>query len=199
MHRDVKSSNILLDSELEAKIGDFGLAKFVRHKLGVGQAPESVSVVCGTYGYIAPEYAYTLKVNEKVDVYSFGAVLMELVNGKRATQPEFGEHFDIVRWIQNQISSGKGLETVLDPRILDCNREQMRLVLRVALLCTHDKPIRRPSMREVVEMLLMCSPDEQERVRVIASMRPHLRRIPSAFRSMFDGRTVSTENVPSIL
>ncbi|XP_037493783.1 leucine-rich repeat receptor-like serine/threonine-protein kinase BAM1 [Jatropha curcas] len=77
--RDVKSNNILLNSSFEAHVADFGLAKFLRD----GGSSECMSAIAGSYGYIAPEYAYTLKVDEKSDVYSFGVVLLELLTGRR--------------------------------------------------------------------------------------------------------------------
>ncbi|KAL2460566.1 Leucine-rich repeat receptor-like serine/threonine-protein kinase BAM3 [Abeliophyllum distichum] len=80
LHRDVKSNNILLNSSFEAHVADFGLAKF----LVDGGASQCMSAIAGSYGYIAPEYAYTLKVDEKSDVYSFGVVLLELITGTTA-------------------------------------------------------------------------------------------------------------------
>jgi len=177
VHRDVKSYNILLDSELNAHVADFGLARTVE-KL----SQENVmSVVAGSYGYIAPEYAYTLKVNEKSDIYSFGVVLLELVTGKKLSDVEFGDDLGIVRWVRNQINID--INRVLDSRITDSHRGEMMLMLRVALLCTSTLPINRPSMRDAVEMMLLCSPDEEIRKAVAATLSPHLKRNPSAFTS----------------
>ncbi|XP_068666125.1 MDIS1-interacting receptor like kinase 1-like [Aristolochia californica] len=150
IHRDVKSNNILLDGNLEARIADFGLARMMIRK------NETVSMVAGSYGYIAPEYGYTLKVDQKSDIYSFGVVLMELLTGKKPLEPEFGESVDIVEWVRTKIRINKGMEA-LDPSLsgAQCKhvQEEMLLVLRIALLCTAKSPKDRPSMRDVLTML----------------------------------------------
>ncbi|KDP23736.1 hypothetical protein JCGZ_23569 [Jatropha curcas] len=147
IHRDIKSNNILLDGNLDARIADFGLARMMVHK------NETVSMVAGSYGYIAPEYGYTLKVDEKSDIYSFGVVLLELLSGKKPLDPAFGEPIDIVEWIRRD---NRGLEEALDPNIAgQCKhvQEEMLLVLRIAILCTAKNPKDRPSMRDVITML----------------------------------------------
>ncbi|XP_077228250.1 leucine-rich repeat transmembrane protein kinase family protein [Tasmannia lanceolata] len=149
IHRDVKSNNILLDGNLEARIADFGLARMMMRK------NETVSMVAGSYGYIAPEYGYTLKVDQKSDTYSFGVVLMELLTGKRPLESEFGECVDIVEWVRFKIKCNEGMEA-LDPSLgSQCKHieEEMLLVLRIALLCTAKFPKDRPSMRDVLTML----------------------------------------------
>lgn len=154
VHRDLKPSNILLDSEMEARVADFGVAKLI-------QSDESMSVIAGSYGYIAPEYAYTLQVDEKSDIYSYGVVLMEILSGKRSVDPQFGDGNSIVDWVRSKIKTKEGLTTVLDKNAgASCAsvREEMMLLLRVALLCTSRNPADRPPMRDVVSMLLEAKP-----------------------------------------
>ncbi|XP_059076741.1 leucine-rich repeat receptor-like kinase protein HAR1 [Cryptomeria japonica] len=112
LHKDVKSSNILLDRDLGAKIADFGVSREL-HKLG---DKYTLSGYVGSHGNIAPEYAETrLKVNKKSNVYSFGVVVLELVSGKKATGDEkYGEDADIVSWIRNTIRMGREEMEVLD-------------------------------------------------------------------------------------
>ncbi|GAA0179946.1 hypothetical protein LIER_30043 [Lithospermum erythrorhizon] len=154
VHRDLKPSNILLDSEMEARVADFGVAKLI-------QGEETMSVIAGSYGYIAPEYAYTLQVDEKSDIYSYGVVLMELLSGKRSVDAEFGEGNSIVDWIRSKMKIKNGVLDVLDNNAgASCAsvREEMMLLLRIALLCTSRNPTDRPSMRDVVSMLQEAKP-----------------------------------------
>lgn len=154
VHRDLKPSNILLDGEMEARVADFGVAKLI-------QTDESMSVIAGSYGYIAPEYAYTLQVDEKSDIYSYGVVLMEILSGKRSVDQEFGDGNSIVDWVKSKIKTQDGIEGILDKNAgAGCNsvREEMKQMLRIALLCTSRNPADRPSMRDVVLMLQAAKP-----------------------------------------
>ncbi|MBA0851530.1 hypothetical protein Goshw_021640, partial [Gossypium schwendimanii] len=149
VHRDVKSNNILLDLEFEAHVADFGLAKFLQDS----GTSECMSAVAGSYGYIAPEYAYTLKVDEKSDVYSFGVVLLELVCGRKPVG-EFGDGVDIVQWVRKMTDSSKeSVLKVLDPRLPSVPLQEVMHVFYVAMLCVEEQAVERPTMREVVQIL----------------------------------------------
>ncbi|XP_010499374.1 PREDICTED: receptor-like protein kinase HSL1 isoform X2 [Camelina sativa] len=148
VHRDIKSNNILIDGDYGARVADFGVAKAVDL---TGKAPKSMSVIAGSCGYIAPEYAYTLRVNEKSDIYSFGVVILEIVTRKRPVDPELGEK-DLVKWVCTTLDQ-KGIEHVIDPKLDSCFKEEISKILNVGLLCTSPLPINRPSMRRVVKML----------------------------------------------
>ncbi|GMH06485.1 hypothetical protein Nepgr_008325 [Nepenthes gracilis] len=150
VHRDVKSNNILLDSNFEAHVADFGLAKFLQDS----GTSDCMSAIAGSYGYIAPEYAYTLKVDEKSDVYSFGVVLLELITGRKPVG-EFGDGVDIVQWVRLTTDSSKeAVLKVLDPRLSKVALNEAAHVFYVAMLCVEEQAVERPTMREVVQILM---------------------------------------------
>ncbi|XP_052189791.1 receptor protein kinase CLAVATA1-like [Diospyros lotus] len=155
IHRDVKSNNILLDSDYEAHVADFGLAKYFR----AAGASERMSCIAGTFGYIAPEYGHTLKVDEKSDVYSFGVVLLELITGRKPVAREFEEGVNIVGWVKKRRKElGRPSDTewvlaVIDQRLSQYPLTGVIKLFRIAMMCVEDTSAARPTMRKVVHML----------------------------------------------
>ncbi|CAD5182399.1 unnamed protein product [Musa acuminata subsp. malaccensis] len=150
VHRDVKSSNILLDAKFEAHVADFGLARFLQDDNG---GSECMSAIAGSYGYIAPEYAYTLKVDEKSDVYSFGVVLLELITGRRPVG-DFGDGVDIVQWVKRATACRReNAASIVDCRLSSVPTDEVMHVFFVSMLCVQENSVERPTMREVVQML----------------------------------------------
>ncbi|BFG39834.1 hypothetical protein CerSpe_261080 [Prunus speciosa] len=151
VHRDVKSSNILLDSDFNAKIADFGVAKMLVKQ---GELA-TMSAVAGSLGYIAPECAYTIRVNEKIDVYSFGVVLLELTTGREANDGD--EHTALAEWAWRHVQENNSLADALDKDIKEpwC-LDEMFSVFRLGIYCTEKLPSARPSMKEVLQILLQC-------------------------------------------
>lgn len=97
-------------------------------------------------------------MNEKSDVYSFGVVLMELVSGKRAIEPEYGDNNDIVDWVSSKLKTKQSVLSIVDSRIPEAFKEDAVKVLRIAILCTARLPAMRPAMRSVVQMLEAAEP-----------------------------------------
>ncbi|GAA0154901.1 transmembrane signal receptor [Lithospermum erythrorhizon] len=155
IHRDIKSTNILLDEDYEAKIADFGVARLAEDS-NIGSGFSSLT---GTHGYIAPEMAYTLKITDKCDVYSFGVVLLELVTGRKPVEDDYGEGKDIVYWVTTHLNNKEETFKVLDRKVVSEDiQEDMIKVLKVATVCTSKLPNLRPSMKEVVKMLIDAQP-----------------------------------------
>ncbi|XP_052310088.1 L-type lectin-domain containing receptor kinase IV.1 isoform X9 [Populus trichocarpa] len=146
IHRDVKASNVLLDGELNGRLGDFGLARLYDH----GTDPQTTHVV-GTLGYLAPEHARTGKATTSTDVFALGAFLLEVASGRRPIQPT--EDIILVDWVFIRWLGGEILEA-RDPNLgTEYISEEMELVLKLGLMCSHSEPAARPSMRQVVQFL----------------------------------------------
>ncbi|XP_031487930.1 LRR receptor-like serine/threonine-protein kinase IOS1 [Nymphaea colorata] len=149
IHRDVKTSNILLNKNLEAKIADFGLSKIC----ATDDITHMTTTVAGTAGYMDPEYYNTNKLTEKSDVYSFGVVLLELITGHRAILTLESERVHILQWVTPKIMRGD-VASIVDPRLQGrYNVNSMWKVVEIALSCDEEKAIRRPTMSEVVNGL----------------------------------------------
>ncbi|KAF9601005.1 hypothetical protein IFM89_014990 [Coptis chinensis] len=149
IHRDVKASNVLIDGEWNGRLGDFGLARLYDH----GTNPETTHVV-GTLGYLAPEMTRTGKGTTSTDVFAFGAFLLEVACGRKPIQQLASDgKIILVDWVVSCWSRGAILETTDPSLVSDYVTEEMELVLKLGLLCSHKIPAARPSMRQVVQFL----------------------------------------------
>ncbi|XP_028767923.1 probable receptor-like serine/threonine-protein kinase At4g34500 [Neltuma alba] len=149
VHRDVKSSNILLDKRWNAKVSDFGLAKLL------GSEKSYVSTrVMGTFGYVSPEYASTGMLNEGNDVYSFGVLLMEIITGRSPIDySRSPAEMNLVDWFKGMVASRRGDELV-DPSIeIKPPPRSLKRALLVCLRCIDMDVCKRPKMSQIVHML----------------------------------------------
>ncbi|KAF7030502.1 hypothetical protein CFC21_042031 [Triticum aestivum] len=178
VHRNVKTSNILLDSEFRTKVADFGLARM----LVQAGTPDTMSAVARSSGYMAPECANTTSVTEKVDVYSFGVVLLELTTGRAAS--DGGEDGSLAEWVRRLDESGGSIDGATDSRIRNAGfSEEIEFVFRLGLMCTTaSPPSSRPTMKVVLQMLLKCSEQTHQKGRATPLLQT-LREYTSDFDS----------------
>ncbi|KAJ1689475.1 hypothetical protein LUZ63_013630 [Rhynchospora breviuscula] len=158
VHRDVKSSNILLGQNFEAKVSDLGLARMFSADVN------SIMTLSGTPGYIDPEYQLTFTLNEKSDVYSFGVILMEVVTGERPILMG-RESIHIVNLVREKLAQG-GLDDVVDSRLEGAyDSDSVWKFVELAMMCTRDESANRPTMADVVVHLKDCLQIEEQRQR----------------------------------
>ncbi|XP_022858103.1 L-type lectin-domain containing receptor kinase IV.1-like [Olea europaea var. sylvestris] len=146
VHRDVKASNVLVDGELNGRLGDFGLARLYDH----GTDPQTTHVV-GTLGYLAPEHSRCGRATPSTDVYAFGAFLLEVACGRRPIDNRAPtEDIILVDWVFSHWNSGEILQAV-DPKLgNEYVKEEVELVLKLGLICSHSDADARPNMRQIL-------------------------------------------------
>ncbi|XP_031132022.1 L-type lectin-domain containing receptor kinase IX.1-like [Ipomoea triloba] len=149
LHRDIKSSNVLLDSSLNARLGDFGLAWLVDHE----NAAEK-TYLGGTVGYVAPECHFTFKTSKESDVYSFGIVILEIACGRRSIFPNEPEGVkSLVDWVWDLYGMGKLLEAADSKLCENFDEQEMERLIVIGLWCAHPDNNSRPSITQVVHCL----------------------------------------------
>ncbi|CDY14007.1 BnaC09g38190D [Brassica napus] len=158
VHRDIKASNVMLDSNFNAKLGDFGLARFMDHELG----PQTTGLA-GTFGYMAPEYISTGRASKESDVYSFGVVTLEIVTGRKSVDPRQGRvepETSLVERVWDLYGKGEVI-TVVDEklRINDgFDEKQAECLMVVGLWCAHPDRNSRPSIKQAIQVLNLEAP-----------------------------------------
>ncbi|XP_014493485.1 MDIS1-interacting receptor like kinase 2 [Vigna radiata var. radiata] len=149
IHRDISSNNILLSDDLSAHVSDFGTARFLKQDSPIWTS------FAGTYGYAAPELAYTMAVTEKCDVFSFGVLAFEILTGKHPG--------DLVSYIQSSSEQKINFKEILDPRLSTPSKnnilKELALIANLALACLQTNPQSRPTMRYIAQLLEMDSAD----------------------------------------
>lgn len=150
IHRDIKASNIMLDANFNARLGDFGLARLMDHD----KSPVS-TLTAGTMGYLAPEYLQYGTATEKTDVFSYGVVVLEVACGRRPIERETEGHkmVNLVDWVWGLYAEGRIIEAA-DKRLNGAfNEDEMKRLLLVGLSCANPDSSERPSMRRVFQIL----------------------------------------------
>ncbi|CAL5392025.1 unnamed protein product [Camellia sinensis] len=150
IHRDISSKNVLLNSELEARVSDFGIARFLKPN------SSNWTTIAGTYGYIAPELSYTMEVTEKCDVYSFGVLALEVLMGSHPGT--------LISNLTSLVDQKIQLKDVLDPRLSPPTTQkiadELTSIVNLALWCLHADPQSRPTMHVASELLQMQAGDD---------------------------------------
>ncbi|KAK7383344.1 hypothetical protein VNO78_29021 [Psophocarpus tetragonolobus] len=152
LHRDIKSANVLLDTDFSTKLGDFGMAKLVDPRLKTQKTG-----VVGTYGYLAPEYINGGRASKESDIYSFGVVTLEIACGRR-TYKDGEFHVPLVNWVWQEYVGGNVLNVVDEKLNKEFNVDEMKSLIVVGLWCTNPNEKERPKAAEVIKVLQLQAP-----------------------------------------
>lgn len=177
LHGDVKADNILLGDGYESVLADFGIAQLVEDENG---SISATTRFAGSFGYFAPEYGNTSRITEKVDVYSYGVVLLEIITGKEPVDLTFPvQQQHIVKWVREHLKNKKDPPAkILDPKLQgqlpDSQIQEMLQALGISLLCTRDSAQARPGMKDVVALL------KKNQTRKTKCVKPFNNCIPSS-------------------
>ncbi|KAK7262291.1 hypothetical protein RJT34_29857 [Clitoria ternatea] len=168
LHRDVKSTNILLDENMQAKITDLGMAKNLRSD-DLPSCSNSPARMQGTFGYFAPEYAIVGRASLESDVFSFGVVLLELISGRQPIHKTTGKEESLVIWASPRLQDSKRvIAELVDPQLEgNSPEEEVQIMAYLAKECLLLDPDTRPTMSEVVQILSSISPGKSRRRRNI--------------------------------
>lgn len=147
-HRDIKSSNILLDNKFMAKVADFGLAHAAPD---TGSGFQQISTdVRGTPGYMDPEYVITRRLTDKSDIYSYGVLLLELITGRDAIQ----DNKNLVEWAQKYVTTETSMPSIIDPEMKHrYDMDELKSIITLIKMCTRKEGRRRPTIQQVIRWL----------------------------------------------
>ena len=169
LHCDIKPQNILLDSNFQPKVADFGLSKLLNRS---EEHAKSISMIRGTRGYMAPEWVFNLPITSKVDVYSYGIVMLEIITGRDPTMmgnqsgEEGTQSGRLVTWVREKrekATSSCWVEQIIDPAIgleYEVEKRKMETLADLALMCVEEDRELRPTMSQVVELLQSHNDDD---------------------------------------
>lgn len=190
VHRDIKCSNVMLDSSFNTKLGDFGLARLVDHGKGA-----QTTVLAGTMGYMAPECFVTGKASRESDVFSFGVVALEIACGRKPIDPNAEEsRIRLVEWVWTLYGIGKLVEAA-DPKLSgEFDEQEMQCLMIVGLWCAHPDSTLRPSISQAIHVLNLQAPLPVLPIRMPVASYSTPENMPLPSPSLASGATVSSSS-----